>query len=255
MNQDGLPFKDAVDGRVEIDKAAQGLDVPLTEGDTIVCAHGIGVLVECRGPDDPCVVEIEIGDVKHDSVFGAMKGNDALSGCVRRPPILFSRSGARKVRKDSIQPSVKAKVTDIILSAVRDGSCLLIVVFAQVQKCYEDNCATSPCMKDKVRKRLGTGFYLLAQMMVMMCTFASLYHNFKTTYPELFLHQAASAIGHVATLSFSAFHKLRPWNLRKTNHESCLCKGWCSACPSVVGLTYLPVVSQRVRTLLIMRQD
>ena len=79
VNQDGLPFKDAVDGRVEIDKAAQGLDVPLAKCDTIVCAHGIGVLVECRGPDDPCVVEIEIGDVKHDSVFGAMKGNDAFS--------------------------------------------------------------------------------------------------------------------------------------------------------------------------------
>ena len=125
----------------------------------------------------------------------------------------------------------------MILSAVRDGSCLLIVVFAQVQKCYEDNCATGPCMKDKVVKRLGTGFYHVAQMMVMMCTFALLYHNFKTTYPARFLHQAASAIGHVATLTFSAFRKIIPWNLRKAKHESCSCKGWCAACSSAVGLT------------------
>ena len=60
-------------------------------------------------------------------------------------------------------------------------------------------------MKDTVTKRSGAGVYLVAQMMVILCTFASLYHNFKAAYPALFLDQAASAIGHVATLSFSAF--------------------------------------------------
>ena len=86
------------------------LDVPLKQGDTVVCAHGTGVLVECEGPDDPCVVEIEIGDVKHGSVFGAMKGNGADSGRVRRVPISFSH-GARKGRKDQHSASIKAKVT------------------------------------------------------------------------------------------------------------------------------------------------
>ena len=85
------------------------LDVPLKQGDTVVCAHGTGVLVECEGPDDPCVVEIELGGLKHDAVFGAMKGNDADSGRVRRPPILFSH-GARKGRKDQYSSSIKAKV-------------------------------------------------------------------------------------------------------------------------------------------------
>ena len=85
------------------------LDVPLKQGDTVVCAHGTGVLVECEGPDDPCVVEIEIGDVKHDSVFGAMNGNGADSGRVRRVPISF-RHGARKGRKDQHSTSIKTKV-------------------------------------------------------------------------------------------------------------------------------------------------
>ena len=83
--------------------------MPLKEGDTVVCAHGTGVLVEREGPDNPCVVEIEIGGLKQVDVLGAMKGNGADSGRVRRPPILFSH-GARKGRKDQHSASIKAKV-------------------------------------------------------------------------------------------------------------------------------------------------
>ena len=86
--------------------------MPLKLGDAVVCAHGSGTLVECGGPDDPCIVEIQIGSVKHDAVFGAMKGNGADSGRVRRPTILFSH-GARECRKDQSSESLKAKVATV----------------------------------------------------------------------------------------------------------------------------------------------
>jgi hypothetical protein len=99
IDREGLPFKDAINKRVEIDEAVKLIDVPLKIGDTVVCAHGTGVLVECGGPDDPCIVEIDIGGLKNDSVFGAMKGNAADSGRVRRPPILFCASRAVQQRE------------------------------------------------------------------------------------------------------------------------------------------------------------
>ena len=93
----------------------------------------------------------------------------------------------------------------------------------QVQHHYEDNRATSPCSKDKVRKRLGTGIYVVAQLMVMLSTFAALCHGFKTLHPSLFPDPATAIT--VASVSFSAFKTMKPWNLRKAKHESCLCKG------------------------------
>ena len=93
----------------------------------------------------------------------------------------------------------------------------------KVQQHYEDKCATSPCAKDKVRKRLKTRLYVVAQMMVLFSTFAALYHGFKVLHPSLF-HDPATTIT-VASVSFSKFEKMKPWNLRKAEHESCLCKG------------------------------
>lgn len=110
INRDGKPFKEAIDKRMAIDKAAKRLDMPVAEGDVVVCAHGTGTLVACDGPDDPCIVEVEIGDVKQDSLFDSMVGNDEGNGRVRRPPILFSH-GARKGRKDQITDNLRGKVS------------------------------------------------------------------------------------------------------------------------------------------------
>ena len=46
-----------------------------------------------------------------------------------------------------------------------------MLLLPQVQKFYEVECATSPCAKDKMRKRLGPTIYQEAQAMYQMDTF------------------------------------------------------------------------------------
>ena len=87
-----------------------------------------------------------------------------------------------------------------------------------MQHHYEDTCATSPCTKDKVRRKTGVGVYVVAQLMIMMTTFAALYAGFTVEHPSMFIP------GTVAALSLRQFIKMAPWNLRKAKHESCLCK-------------------------------
>ena len=111
INRKGKPFKEAIDKRVAIDKAAKRLDLSVAEGNVVVCAHGTGTLVACEGPNDPCIVEVEIGDVKQDSLFDSMVGNDEGSGRVRRPPILFSHS-ACEGRNDQNTDNLRGKVSD-----------------------------------------------------------------------------------------------------------------------------------------------
>jgi hypothetical protein len=93
------------------------MNKPLIVGDSVVCRHGAGTLTSCTGLDDPCAVEIEIGDVVHTSKFkylvgkkkngnrGYMKG----SGRVRRSPISFSHKH-RAESEDRTSDGIKDKV-------------------------------------------------------------------------------------------------------------------------------------------------
>jgi hypothetical protein len=44
-------------------------------------------------------------------------------------------------------------------------------VYEKVIDFFESECATSPCAKDQMRKRLGPGMYVTAQKMYMLETF------------------------------------------------------------------------------------
>ena len=80
----------------------------------------------------------------------------------------------------------------------------------------EHECPTSPCAKDRVCKRLGTGMYIVTNCMILYCTLATLFGSFQAYCPELFAAGLA--------LSFKQYCKELPWNLRRVKRESCLCK-------------------------------
>jgi len=69
-----------------------------------------------------------------------------------------------------------------------------------VDEFFHRVCATSPCSKDQVRKRLGPKMYLAAQKLVMMDTFKELHKQFCTEHPLL-------------KLSEDKFRQLAPWNI------------------------------------------
>jgi hypothetical protein len=74
VSRKGLPFCDSVDVRAVIDAAAAVMDRPVVVGDSVICRHGTGTVTSCAGPDDPCSVEIKIGDVVHTSKFKHLVG-------------------------------------------------------------------------------------------------------------------------------------------------------------------------------------
>ena len=108
VNRNRAPFKDSVDKRAETDAGVAHMGDSILVGDTVVCRHGIGKLVECSGPADPCSIEIQIDDVVHTSEFVRMDNGEG-GGRVRRVPISFSHP-KRKTRKDEMPSHLKEKV-------------------------------------------------------------------------------------------------------------------------------------------------
>ena len=76
---------------------------------------------------------------------------------------------------------------------------------------YEDECATSPLAKDKVRKRVGPKMYLTAQKLYMLDTYPELYRKFKEKHPTI-------------KLCDRKFEMLAPWNISQSKQETCCCK-------------------------------
>ena len=75
---------------------------------------------------------------------------------------------------------------------------------------FEQNCPTSPCAKDRMRKWLAVGIFIFAQAMILMTTYTKLFKSFKAEHGD--------------AISESQFHKERPWNIKRACHDSCLCK-------------------------------
>ena len=135
-------------------------------------------------------VQVDVDGRVFDCIFDSM---GKKGGRVRRPPIEFSPP-ARKKRKDAVSEHVRSKIGE---------------------HC-EQECPTSPCAKDRVRKRVGTGMYIVANCMILYCTLALLFGSFQAYSPELFAAGLA--------LSFKQYCKELSWNLRRVKRESCLCK-------------------------------
>jgi hypothetical protein len=108
INRTGKPLKDSVWQRVQIDADAEKLGQPLAVGDTVVCRHGTGTLVEYDGPDKPCAIKICNEGVEHTSEFDCAKKCKG-GGSVRRAPISFAHP-ARAARKDKLPDVVKKQV-------------------------------------------------------------------------------------------------------------------------------------------------
>jgi len=49
----------------------------------------------------------------------------------------------------------------------------------QVVNWFKENCPTSPCAKDFVRKRLGPTIYMIGRTLIMSGTYKSMYDEFK----------------------------------------------------------------------------
>jgi hypothetical protein len=175
VNRKSVPYLECIEKRAEITAAAEIHKREVAVGDHVDCKHGTGTLVEYSGPNEPCAVRICIGDIEHIAQFDyAKKGQKGAS--VRHAAISFAHQ-PRAERKDKLLDHVKK----------------------QVQTHYESHCAVSPCAKHKMRKRMGVGCYITAQMLILLTTMAALYSAFETAHPALFVDDAASRV------SFSAF--------------------------------------------------
>jgi hypothetical protein len=158
VNRKSVPYLDSIAKRAEIDDAAKIQKREIAVGDQVACKHGTGTLAEYSGPDGPCAVKMCLGDVEHISRFDRAKKGPG-GGSIRHATISFAHK-PRSERKDRIQDHVKK----------------------QVQTHYESHCAVSPCAKHKMRKRLGVGCYITAQMMILLTTMAALYSSFETAH-------------------------------------------------------------------------
>jgi hypothetical protein len=152
----GKPFTDGIMQRAGIDETIKTNKQSVQIGDLVQCRHGVGKLIEYDSEYDsddsdtesgPCAVEITIDGHTHVSRFNTA-GRGKRGARLRRPAITFSPL-ARLKRKDAVSMEVEK----------------LLLQF------FESECATSPCAKDQVRKRLGPSMYIIAQKMYMLETY------------------------------------------------------------------------------------
>ena len=197
VNRSRALFTESVAERAEIDKLAKQHTTELQVGDSVVCRHtvpGGTSKLAALGPKGKCTVEHNMDGRVFTSEFKSMRSGSG-GDRVRRPPIHFSPAG-RKKRKDAVPEHTQAKI---------------------LEHC-ELECPTSPCMKDRVRKLLGTGMYIVANCMILYTTLAVLFGSFQAYCPELF------TLGLSGALSYKQYCKELPWQLRRVKRESCLCK-------------------------------
>jgi len=157
-------------------------------GDTVVCLHGVGELVEYDGPEKPCEVKFVVSGSTKVSRFTRAdykKGGARLRRC-RLP---FGAPADQKTDKTRIAPEVREKV----------------------ELFYESVTSISPYTKDVVRQRLGVGHYEYEQARIMMTTLNESHAMFLEQFPGF-------------KVSSATFKRLKPWNLRFVERVTCICK-------------------------------
>jgi hypothetical protein len=189
VNRNKPPFRDGVALRNQVDAdhvLLQAKGEGFHVGDAVLCRHGQGIIDELA-EGGSVKVAIKSDGLEHVSEFSS-QGNKKGGGRLRHVPISFAPA-ARKERSDTVSDAVKEKI----------------------QKAYEDHSITSPCTKDRVRIRKSTGFYVPMPALLLSASIGYVYDSFKAEHGE-------------NVVSFSTFWELRPPNLRKARHETCLCK-------------------------------
>jgi hypothetical protein len=167
-----------------IDKDAATL---LQNGARVICKHGEGELSGYTSRDKPCKVTITVGDHTHTSQFKKAGTKNGGGGQVRHAPISFAPPRRKATRKLSDEVQEK------------------------VQKYYEENCPTSPCARDQVRRRLAIGLFMVLPAMIIFSTFKELHAGFLAANVEV-------------SISLWSFQNRRPWNLRHGQRQTCQCK-------------------------------
>jgi hypothetical protein len=172
VGRDGEPFTDSTWQRAGIDDqcAAQEEKGGFEVGDAVVCRYGAGELVELK-EDGSCVVDINVDSdyeansddeptVQHLSEFSST-GRDTGGARLRWPPPNFA-------------PAPRAKRIDAVNLALKK----------KVAMHFEQNCPTSPCAKDRMRKWLAVGIFIFAQAMILMTTYTKLFKSFKAEHGD-----------------------------------------------------------------------
>ena len=116
LNRNRATFRDSVTKRTEINKQIQIKDTPLRIGDTVLCRHGQGTLIdytpECKETnraDGACCVRITHKGYSFDQKFpSSTKGNGGAR--LQRLPISFAHD-ERLRRVDAVNDELLKKVS------------------------------------------------------------------------------------------------------------------------------------------------
>ena len=191
------PFVQSRERRAVIDAMMETvIGHGLKVGQDVVCKHGSGVLKSFDEETGHCEVELNIDGVQQ---VIAYESTGKRARADRSKP---GRGGGEVRHKPvSFRPTRRARATRALSDATRK----LVTEF------YTARCATSPCARDHVRKKIGPNVYITAPLLILLSTYRELYSDFCTEHTGL-------------RVSLSQFHALRPWNLRKCKHQCCLCR-------------------------------
>ena len=131
-------------------------------------------MIEIDHESDTCTLEFEGGGVKRVQKFDSL--GDKPGGARLHRPAPSLSPGPRKQRGDEKAEKARPKVEEL----------------------FNAEGATSPSMRDQVRRRVGLGLYETAQALVIYAKRSALYALYLARYPA---HK----------ISFSTFKKLAPW--------------------------------------------
>lgn len=114
----------------------------------------------------------------------------------------FPKGSARLRRvAPSLRPGPRKQRDDAIAEAARP----------HVEEFFNAEGARSPSQRDEVRRRVGVGMYQSAQALYVYAKYKALYAKFLLFYPA-------------CKISYTVFQRLRPWYVRRSKQETCLCK-------------------------------
>ena len=169
------PFDQGITRRARFDEEAARTG-KLAVGDTAIATSSCApcTVIEIDHESETCTLEFEGGGVKRVQQFDSL--GDKPGGARLHRPAPSLRPPPRAQRGDEKAEKARPKVEEL----------------------FNAEGATSPSMRDQVRRRVGLGLYETAQALVIYSKRSALYALYCARYP---LHK----------ISFSTFKKLAPW--------------------------------------------
>ena len=178
------PFDQGITRRAAFDEAA-ARSGKLEVGDAAIATSSCApcTVIEIDHESETCMLEFKGGGVKRVQKFDSL--GDKPGGARLHRPAPSLRPPSRAQRGDEKAEKARPKVKEL----------------------FNAEGATSPSMRDQVRRRVGLGLYETAQALVIYSKRSALYALYCARYP---LHK----------ISFSTFKKLAPWCVPPHKHAS-----------------------------------